>query len=382
MILLYAGKIYPKVSTNIGQTDRVVENNPYSSTQDQLVMNKGVNLSKSLLSLSGDRNLIDSQGHSPFENQIDQQETKEGGSFNGQGDSNKILQVGSSETTCKITSFDFSEYSKVKPQHIKEFDNNYKRFLEWFIGFTEGNGSFYISQRASIGFNVTKSQDDIQILYKIRTTLGFGKIQIKDEPHRRVGVFYVTGKENFTRLIHLFNGNLCSEYKVKEFEKWVNTYNTCYDQKIFSKQSLNTFTLNDSWLSGFIDAEGYFESRFIPCRTSKQGARPLLSFSISLNSDPEILIKIRDIILSNLKTSIQSLEKIRYKKSEDGYILSTENRICIIIINNYLKAHKLMTKKHIDFVKWSNIQDLMRKDIHQTKEGLNIIKNMISRMYK
>lgn len=36
---------------------------------------------------------------------------------------------------------------------------------------------------------------------------------MRKEESRNVGVFYVSSKENFTRLIHIFNGNLCTYYK-------------------------------------------------------------------------------------------------------------------------------------------------------------------------
>lgn len=46
---------------------------------------------------------------------------------------------GSSETTREAFDFNFSKYIETKPEHNKNVDQN---FLEWFIGFTEGDGSF------------------------------------------------------------------------------------------------------------------------------------------------------------------------------------------------------------------------------------------------
>lgn len=36
---------------------------------------------------------------------------------------------------------------------------------------------------------------------------------MRKEENRNVVVFYVSSKENFARLIHIFNGNLCTHYK-------------------------------------------------------------------------------------------------------------------------------------------------------------------------
>lgn len=51
-----------------------------------------------------------------------------------------LQNKGSSETTCDIT-YNFDEYSYLIPQHKKKLSN---QFLEWFIGFTEGDGSFIV----------------------------------------------------------------------------------------------------------------------------------------------------------------------------------------------------------------------------------------------
>jgi hypothetical protein len=94
--------------------------------------------------------------------------------------------------------------------------------------FTEGDGSFIVS-KGKICFDITQSLSDIQVLYYIKKELGFGKILIRKEArspaagpasleNRNVGVFYVSSKENFSRLIHIFNGNLSTCYKKQQFK--------------------------------------------------------------------------------------------------------------------------------------------------------------------
>ena len=73
-------------------------------------------------------------------------------------------------------SFDFSLfetiYSKLYPHNPKPS----KAFLEWFIGFTEGNGSFIVPKRGGLQFVITQSSYDVQVLNYIQTSLGFGKV--------------------------------------------------------------------------------------------------------------------------------------------------------------------------------------------------------------
>lgn len=286
----------------------------------------------------------------------------------------KDKEEGTSETTRDITKFNFESYSKVKPSH-KIID---KRFLEWFIGFTEGDGSF-ISYNGKPVFDITQNLTDIQILKYIRTTLGFGKIIIRDEPHRNVGVFYVTGKDNFIRQIKIFNGNIRSIYKQNQFEQWVKNYNLYYNEDIQIKKNSTFLSQRDSWLSGFIDAEGCFETRYRICKTSKLKERPRQIFSISQKQE-EIQIKIRNIIQQGDDSNASrapDARNVNYDKSWDGYRQKTENRKDQITLMNYIQAHKQKTKKKMDYHKWRNIQNQMRKGNHYTEEGNKTIKKML-----
>jgi hypothetical protein len=61
--------------------------------------------------------------------------------------------------------------------------------------------------------------EDIQVLYYIKKELGFGKVMIRSEINRKVGVFYVSSQENFTKLMVIFNGNLSTNYKKEQFRR-------------------------------------------------------------------------------------------------------------------------------------------------------------------
>ena len=77
--------------------------------------------------------------------------------------------------------------------------------------------------------------NDIQIIYYIKKELelGFGKVLIRSEKERNVGVYYVTSEENFFRLITIFNGNLSTNYKKEQFKQWLNVFNIQYKRNIF-----------------------------------------------------------------------------------------------------------------------------------------------------
>jgi len=93
----------------------------------------------------------------------------------GQSAGNQTLSndnsVGSSETTCETLSNNNIDYSL----------NLNSDFKYWFIGFTEGDGSFIVNKNGYLEFKVTKSSIDAQILFYIKKELGFGSVRVQDK---------------------------------------------------------------------------------------------------------------------------------------------------------------------------------------------------------
>jgi len=273
-------------------------------------------------------------------------------------------EKGSSETLRDIA-YDFDEYSLLIPQHKNKFQ---KSFLEWFIGLTEGCGSFIVSKN-KVYFDITLNLDDIQVIYYIRKELGFGQVKVKvlirdgDKPKCS---FYVSSSINFLRLIHLFNGNLSSNTKKEEFKEWLNTFNELYNMNVYFKDQLVKISLHSGWLSGFID--GYSTNCFL---VAGGGACLLKSDNSTLNSssnllgtgynckfevcsaqkDLDVIKSIRDVFF-NLNT----LEYKNIKKSEEGWIFYCSSSTKLKVIINYFSRYNLKTKKSLLFTKWRKIR--------------------------
>lgn len=268
------------------------------------------------------------------------------------------------ETIRDIT-YNFDEYYFLIPQHKKKIN---RQFLEWFIGFTEGDGSFIVSKK-KVYFDITQSLSDIQVLYYIKKELGFGKVLIREEEHRNVGVFYVSSKENFSKLIHIFNGNLSTNYKKEQFKAWLNTYNEQYNMNIIFKNQLVKPSLDSSWISGFVDAEGCFYGRVKSCSTSKLRKGAHLTFQVS-QKEYDIIKTLRDIFLN---TDTLDLKNVRYDKSWDGWTFHCSSFTKLKVVRNYLYRYELKTKKSLSFTKWCKIHDMILNKEHLTVEGLKKI---------
>lgn len=271
---------------------------------------------------------------------------------------------GSSETTRDIT-YNFDDYSYLMPQHKKKINKN---FLAWFIGFTEGDGSFIVSKN-KVYFDITQNLQDIQVLYYIKKELGFGKVLIRKELDRNVGVFYVSSKENFTRLMAIFNGNISTIYKKEQFKRWLDIYNQQYTMNIAFKDQLIKPSLYSAWISGFSDAEACFYGRVKTCKTSKLKRAPHLTFQVS-QKEFEILKALTGIFLNHDGLDLKNLS---YDKSWDGWTFHCSSFIKLKIIRNYFSRYKLKTKKLLAFKKWCKIHDMVLNKKHLTLEGLNKI---------
>lgn len=267
----------------------------------------------------------------------------------------------SSETARRITfqTFQFNHFINSIPQRTVKVDID---FLTWFIGFVEGDGSFIISHN-KVYFDLTQDLKDINLLYEIKKVLGFGRILTRTDKHRNVGVFYVTGKQNFIRLARLFNGNLITDHKTIQFKAWLKVLNKQYDVEIEAIKSNIKPCFSNSWLSGFIDAEGYFAARVRDCKTSKSGKNLLIDFAIS-QKQPDVLRLIRSLF--NIKTK----RNLPFDPSWERYVFYLSNKQLLTPLIKYLQRFCLKTKKRRDFQVWSRIHKLSINKAHLTKAGL------------
>ena len=282
------------------------------------------------------------------------------------------LNYWTSETARDVT-FKFDIYLNEKVIHKKK--KIHKRFLEWFIGFTEGKGCFIV-MNDKVYFDISVSIKDIQVLYYIKKELGFGKIIKKDWSGCYKGgsaSFYVTNYSNFFRLVTLFNGNLCTVNKKQEFKNWLIFFNKQYSKEVLFIDGDIKPSLTTCWLSGYIDAIGSFTGR---TENSKElnSRTPYLTFFI-FQREFYILSVISKII--NVK-----LKNIKHNIHMDFWILSIACFNIIKLIINYLKKYPLKTHKSLAFTKWCKIYNIILKKQHLHSVGLNKIHSLAKEMNK
>lgn len=133
---------------------------------------------------------------------------QEKGQFAGNfvvGDKASSAHKGSSETTREVIKLD-------------------EKFKWWFIGFTEGDGSFILNKDGYLEFKVTQSSVDAQILFYLKKQLGFGSVSLKDK-YNKTHQFRIRDKNNILKIIQIFNGNILTKFKLNQFKLWVEGFN-------------------------------------------------------------------------------------------------------------------------------------------------------------
>lgn len=129
-------------------------------------------------------------------------------------------------------------------------------FLDWFIGFTEGDGSFVVNHRGELTFILVQGVENKGILTRIQERIKLGKIIKQGE---RVYRLKIEKKKEIDLIILLFNGNLILPSRKLQFKKFFDQYITKKNPIVTQYlTSQNSPSLDNLWLLGYTEAEGCF----------------------------------------------------------------------------------------------------------------------------
>ena len=276
--------------------------------------------------------------------------------------------TGSSETIRKTT-FNFLKYKEKQVSHKKSGKTDVS-FLQWFVGFSEGDGSFIVS-KDRLFFIINQKEETV--LHHIRTKVGFGKVST----YKAYSRFIVADNENIERFIHLFNGNLVLNKTISLFVSWVNNWNSFGKQgqrvEVLDPNRLATFQHN-SWLSGFIDAEGCFNAVQTKDFRYSLGWRLRLRFLVDQKDEKWLL--------EELKTFLGSGVVGIRKQVDDMWRFTSTSIASHQVIINYLNKQTLRTKKKVSFLRFVSLLRYIktRPELPWKGKVLTRVENLIKRI--
>lgn len=251
------------------------------------------------------------------------------------------ITTGSSETIRK-TAFNFSDYRKRLVSHKKSGKID-PAFLEWLVGFSEGDGSFIVSKDRMF-FIINQKEE--KVLHRIRTELGFGKVSTYNTYSR----FIVADRDNIERLIHLFNGNLVLHKTNSRFELWLQSWNLSFREQRrvipLSQNQLPSFD-NNGWLSGFTDANGCFNAVQTKDSRYSLGWRLRLRFILDQKSEKDLLEKVKNLFGSAVIS--------RRREVDDMWRFTCTSILSHQVVTNYFTRYPLRTVKKVSFLSFVSL---------------------------
>ena len=239
------------------------------------------------------------------------------------------------------TDFCFTDYAFM----TKKFDI---QFFYWFIGFCEGDGSFTKCKDGRVIFYI--NQKETRVLNYICIKLGFGKVY----KYQKFSRYYVGDRDNLNKLINLFNGQFVLNKTDQKFFEWLQMYNTKYKTSIVHKTKRGKASLDNSWLSGFTDAEGCFAAS-ISIRKLQNTYRLRTKFFLDQKDEKPVLYSILQLL--NAGFIVERKKRINKIKSEIAcYRLCLDSLKSQIELTSYFKKQPLKSKKKWSLKRWLRIR--------------------------
>lgn len=277
---------------------------------------------------------------------------------------------------------------------------NLNNFYEWFTGFTDAEGTFYIvvSKSCAFRFQINLHKQDIDALYYIHKSLGFGEVR----SYNNYSSYTVTKLKDIAQLLEIFShyplqGSKWLNYKdfskayalYTKPNKGANTIKEILNIKQgmnssrldFSMPKYNVTNITAYWLLGFVEGEG--------CFSINRGNNYRLDFSLCQSYSNLELIKKIKVYLENLPNTNGNYEgalgisTVVSNNSNHQSVIRIETVRIPYIMNifiPFLDSLNWRSKKQLDFQDWKNILMLREQGHHLSDKGAKVIDLILSQM--
>ena len=227
-------------------------------------------------------------------------------------------------------------------------------FLDWFIGFSEGDGSFQVVRQNVIN-NTTRpvfiiDQKDRRILFKIKKNLKCGSVTGPYQNKSSKSSYYrfrIGDRKGIRTLINIFNGRLVLSKTKSRFQLFLKSYNNLaqvqkFNQSIRLKDTLCFPSFKNAWLSGFIDAEGSFSGYTKFKNNELKGVA--IKISLVQKNEQPIFLKLQALLGGSLHFD-GTISRLTIEGVKDRELLL-----------NYLKTYPLQSvSKSVAFTRFKKL---------------------------
>ena len=269
----------------------------------------------------------------------------------------------------------YSTYHKNNYNNI--INNKNVIFNSYLAGLFEGDGHIWfpkenMKKKHNPRFCITFSLKNEPLAKKLLELIGYGFLRYKTKDNACVLV--VSPVKGIKKIIEYINGELRTP-KIIQLYNLIDWTNKNHSSNII-KLSIKKGNLDkDSWLAGFVDADGSFsiqhtklennaKKRKISCRLKieQRMYEPITKISYL-----DVLREIAEFLGCNLKIRKQASTGNQY------FNLTASSRKSLLIILAYFKSFPLYSSKYLDYIDWEKGAIIILEKNHYTEQGIAII---------
>lgn len=264
--------------------------------------------------------------------------------------------------------------NKMNKMNVINDTNMNKNINSFLAGLFEGDGHIWlpnsnIKKKHNPRFCITFNLKDEPLAKKILEIIGFGFIRYK--PKNKACVITVSPVKGLKKIIKYINGELRTPkiIQLHNLIDWINK-NHCSSIK---KLPLKKGNLDkDSWLSGFIDADGSFSIQ----HTKLENNAKKRKISCRLRLEQRMLDPITKDTYFNVLTEITKFLNCNLKSRKqvstgnEYYNISASSRKSLLIIKTYFDSFPLYSSKYLDYKDWKQAVLLILNNNHYTDKGI------------
>lgn len=215
----------------------------------------------------------------------------------------------------------------------------------YLAGLIEGDGYISITNKDKVILGITFNIKDKPLAEYILNYLGQGAI-VKRKSNSIELRF--SAKKTLERIVNITNGKFRTP-KIDQMYKLIDWLNRKHSLSIEKKGYDLTCLNSNSWLSGFIEADGHFYIRYSPSQIAcKFFLEQRMIYPKTGESFKNIMLDIANSLLAYLRI------RDRLNIKNNYYIIKAENQTSVNEIINYLDKFPLLSTKYLDYICWKN----------------------------
>ena len=278
----------------------------------------------------------------------------------------------------------FTEKKYYSTQYNGNNNNKESIFNSYIAGLFEGDGHIWfpkenMKKKHNPRFCITFNLKSEPLAKKLLEIIDYGFIRYK--PKDNACVLVISPVKGLKKIIECINGEFRTP-KIIQLHNLIDWINKNHSSSII-KLPLKRGNLNkDSWLAGFIDADGSFsiqhtkldnkaKKRKISCRLRIEQR---MYEPVSKNSYFDVLTEIAKFLDCNLKTRKQ------ISTGNEYFNITASSHKSLSIILAYFSSFPLYSSKYLDYKDWEVAGTLILEKNHYTEQGIARIDSLKNNM--